>query len=82
MYKIDKYCEAFVQKAGYALEQRDYNKAVDFYLRAVYNNPCEPKITNFLGNMYFKARNYPRALQYHFLAYRHDPMHYTSIINI
>jgi len=82
LYRIDKYCEAYVQKAGEAFEQHDYNKAAEYYLRAVYNNPCEPKINNFLGDMYFKVKNYPKALQYHLLAYRNDPLHFMSVVNI
>ena len=81
IFKIDRYCDVFIEKATPCFERHDYNQAMEYYLKAINNNPANYRLANFLGDLYFKTKNYTRALEYHLLAYRHDPIKITSVLN-
>lgn len=80
--KIESKCDVFSQRATEALAQKDYDTAVAYYLKVLYNNPCKYSISKFLGSLYFRVKNYQKSVEYHLLAYRNDPDHTTSIMNI
>lgn len=72
-----------VNAAQSAFVNKDYNKAIEYYKKAVALDPKNAKYLTYLGNVYYRGLNNPQeASQYYQSATQNDPHYAYGWLNL